>query len=380
MNTELLINNARLVLRNEIVEGSLRAYDGRITDIDSHPTGSPGAIDFAGDYLLPGLIEMHTDNLEKHMMPRPGVYWPLPIGAALAHDTQIAGAGITTVFDAISVGSYRDKSERKAMLSSAIDAVARARHAGLLRADHLVHLRCEVSDPHLPELLEGLIESPLVRLLSVMDHTPGQRQWRNLAKMKQYHNDDDMPDDKLDAFVNERLELQAQFSDKHRELVVMLGHDRSLPMASHDDTTIDHVKEAFGDGIMISEFPTTHEAAITARTHGMAIVMGAPNLVRGGSHSGNVSAVDLADENLLDALSSDYVPSSLLQSAFHMHHQIALSLPAAVAKVSVNVADMVGLMDRGEIAIDKQADLVWVSDIEGLPVVRQVWRAGERVI
>lgn len=380
MQDALVVTNAKIVLRDEVITGSVKAAEGRITDIAAGFSEVSGAVDFAGDYLLPGLIEMHTDNMEKHMMPRPGVHWPLPLGAALAHDTQIAGAGITTVFDAISVGSYREKADRKAMLSGAIAALGEANAQGLLRADHLVHLRCEVSDADLPELLDALIDLPLVRLLSLMDHTPGQRQWRDLEKMKQFHNSQDMPDDELNAYVAERQEMQAAHADKHRRIVVDIGRRRGLPMASHDDTTVEHVDEAVADGILISEFPTTREAAVAARDRGMAIIMGAPNVVRGGSHSGNISALELAEGGLLDGLSSDYVPSSLMQSAFMLHNRMELPLSETVAKVSANVADMVGLADRGEIAVDKRADLVRVRAVDDLPVVRHVWREGQRVI
>lgn len=379
MSEPTIFSNARIVLRDAIVAGSVVVADGVIRAIDGGPTAMAGARDLDGALLLPGLIELHTDNLEKHLVPRPGVHWPLPVGAALAHDLQIAGAGITTVYDAISVGSYRETGTRKAILGRALAAITQAHEAGLLRADHLLHLRCEISDPDLAGLLDDLAGSPLVRLLSVMDHTPGQRQWRDLAKMKQYHRDEDMPDDALRAYVAERQALQARHAAGHRRLVVALGRRRGLPMASHDDTTVAHVDAAVADGIAISEFPTTHAAAAAARKRGMKIVMGAPNVVRGGSHSGNVSAVELARDGLLDGLSSDYVPASLLQSAILLHRALGLPLNETVALVSANIADMLGLDDRGAIEIGRRADLVQVALAGDVPVVRAVWRAGRRV-
>lgn len=379
MSAETVFSNARIVLPDEVIHGDVAVRDGKIAGVSAHGAAPAGAIDLEGDYLLPGLIEMHTDHMEKHMVPRPGVHWPFPIGAAVAHDVQIAGAGITTVYDAISVGTYREGSVRKSILARAIEAVAEAKKQDLLRADHLLHLRCELSDPDLIELVDDFIDLPLVRLVSVMDHTPGQRQWRDLSKMKQYHSADDMSDAELDAYVQERIDLQARHAAANRREVIERSHARALPLASHDDTTPEHVEEAVADGIVISEFPTTMEAAEAARAKGMSIIMGSPNVVRGGSHSGNVSALDLAEAGLLDGLSSDYVPTSLLQAVFLVHQRIAIPLPDAVANVTSNIADVLGLDDRGAITDGRRADLIRVRDVDGLPVVREVWREGRRV-
>ena len=138
--------------------------------------------------------------------------------------------------------------------------------------------------------------------------------------------------------------------------------------------------EAKADGIRIAEFPTTHEAARAARQHGMSVIMGAPNVVCGGSHSGNVSALDLAAEDLLDGLSSDYAPKSLLHGAFILHDRIGLPLPKAVATVTAHIAAGVGLPDRGELAPGKRADLIRVRWIGDIPVVRSVWREGPQVM
>jgi alpha-D-ribose 1-methylphosphonate 5-triphosphate diphosphatase len=379
MTVESVFTNARIVLRDEVIDGTVMVREGKIYDVASGVSNASGAQNVDGDYILPGLIEMHTDHLEKHMVPRPGVYWPLPVAAAMAHDVQIAGSGITTVYDAISVGTYREGSVRKAILKRAIDAVTEGKTKDMFRADHLVHLRCEVSDPDLLDLAEEFIDLPNVALVSLMDHTPGQRQWRDLSKMKQYHSDDKMSDDDLDAYVKERLELQARYASAHRRAVVNMCQKRGIPMASHDDTTPEHVHEAVGYGIQISEFPTTMEAARIAREKGMMIIMGAPNVVRGGSHSGNVSANELAEAGLLDGLSSDYVPSSLLQAVFHLNAEIGIALPDAVAMVTSNVADVVGLTERGEIVSGKRADIIRVCNLENVPVVREVWREGRRV-
>ncbi|MEK9660204.1 MAG: alpha-D-ribose 1-methylphosphonate 5-triphosphate diphosphatase [Alphaproteobacteria bacterium] len=379
MTTETVFTNARLVLRDGIVEGSLVVADGRIRAIDGGPTSVPSAIDLGGALLIPGLIELHTDNMEKHLVPRPGVLWPQPVAAILAHDLQIAGAGITTVYDAITIGEYHENSLRRRILADSVEAVTKARTDGLLRADHLIHLRCELSDPAVVDMWTPYVDNPLVVLVSLMDHTPGQRQWRDISKMVQYNKLEGWSPERLQAYIDERVERQGIHARPNRESILAMFAPRGLPLASHDDTLVEHVDEAVGDGVLISEFPTTVEAARAARDKGMAIVMGAPNVVRGGSHSGNVSALDLAGEGLLDGLSSDYVPASLLQSAITLNRDLAIALPDAIGLVTTNVADMLGLDDRGEIAVGRRADLVQVDIVDAVPVVRTVWREGMRV-
>jgi alpha-D-ribose 1-methylphosphonate 5-triphosphate diphosphatase len=378
---DLILTNARVVTRDDVLEtGTVVVRGGRIADLDDRPTALPGAVDLGGDHLLPGLVEMHTDHLERHVMPRPKVLWPSPIAAVIAHDAQIAAAGITTVFDAIACGQYAEGSMRRQMLADEIAAVKHARSEGLLRADHWLHLRCEVADPCVVEIFEPYQADPLVRLVSLMDHTPGQRQWTDVSKLRQYDSDKGWTEAQFEARVRQRLADQARYAHRHRLQVLEMIRDRpDVVLASHDDTTEAHVDEAVEAGATIAEFPTTFTAAAKAHGAGLKTVMGAPNVVRGGSHSGNASALELAHARVLDGLSSDYVPYSLLQAAFHLPQVTDVSLPACVAMVSANIADMVGLPDRGRIAPEQRADLVRVAVVDGVPVPRTVWRGGQRI-
>jgi alpha-D-ribose 1-methylphosphonate 5-triphosphate diphosphatase len=379
MSNELLLGNARIVTADTVIAGAVRILDGKIADVSPEPARTAGAQDLDGDYLLPGLVEIHTDNLEKHFEPRPGAIWPSPLAAVLAHDTQVIGAGITTVLDAICVGDYRDSGKRRRILADSISHVAVARAAGLTRADHLFHLRCEISDPGVVEMFQPHADHPLLRLVSVMDHTPGQRQWRDLESFRTFHRDKGWTDTEFADVIEKHKVQMAQYSDVNRKAILDLCRGLDVPLASHDDTTEDHVEQAHADGIAISEFPTTLPAAKLARAYGMMNVMGAPNVVRGGSHSGNISAIALAQAGLLDILSSDYVPASLLHAAFLLHQRAAMSLPDAVRTIALNPARSVGLTDRGEIAIGQRADLVRVRLHGDLPIVREVWRGGARV-
>ena len=373
---EVVFRNARIVLGDEVIEGSVSVKDGTIAAIES---GSAKAgKDLDGDYLIPGLVELHTDHLENHYRPRPGVFWD-PLAALHAHDVQIIGSGITTVFDAVRIGSDSDVPEMGPHVENLTGAIASGREDGWLRAEHFIHLRCELPSHDVLEHFETYATHPETRLASVMDHTPGQRQFRSLDDYKRFYKIGRTPEE-LETFIIARQADHERYSAPHRAHIVRRARELGLALASHDDATIGQVEEAVTDGVAIAEFPTTLEAAAAAHDAGLAILMGAPNVVRGKSHSGNISATDLVRAGLLDILSSDYVPFALLQAAFVLPLRVdGLSLSAALATVTRNPARAAGLGDRGEIAIGKRADLVRVQVSNGLPVVRGVWRQGKRV-
>jgi alpha-D-ribose 1-methylphosphonate 5-triphosphate diphosphatase len=379
MSGSLQITNARIVTADAVVRGGLVVDRGVIQELLPAGRTESAAIDFDGDYLLPGLVELHTDNLERQFQPRPKVRWPAQ-AAMLAHDRQIAAAGITTVCDGVCVGIYGGKRERIEFLKTSLEALHEAQANRSLTAEHFLHLRCEVSDPHVVEMFEPLLEEPNLKLVSLMDHTPGQRQWHDIDKYRTFHRGrTEASEEEFQALIERRIEEQKIYADQHRKQLLALVGDRPIALASHDDTTAAHVEEAAADGITISEFPTTHVAAKAAREQGLGVVMGAPNLVLGGSHSGNVSAQHLAEEGLLDALSSDYVPVSLLHGAFRLHCMLDMPLPQAIVPISRNPAAMIGLDDRGVIAPGLRADLVRARLIGETPSVIAVWREGERV-
>jgi len=379
-SNEIILTNTHIILSNEIIYGSVKIRDGCISEIDDQPTSIKNSIDLEGDFLLPGLIELHTDNLERHCVPRPSVLWPFH-SAVIAHDAEIASAGITTVFDAIAVGGAMLNKDRDTVLIDAADAVRDAVTDKVLRVDHYLHMRCEVASTNVIELFNNFCEEPLVQLVSLMDHTPGERQFVDEAKLKVYYQGKyGLSDSEFDKMVIERKELQAKYSKKHRLEISSMCKNIGVTTATHDDATEAHIKEAITLGATISEFPTTVAAASAANNAGMSTIMGGPNVVRGGSHSGNVSASDLSDKGLLDALSSDYVPSSLLYGAFLLSDKQGLSLPDAIATVTTNPARMTNFNDRGEIKAGLRADLIQVKRCtDGTPIVRKTFKLGERV-
>lgn len=378
MSAETILTNARLVLADEVVTGSVLIRDGKIADVSS---GSARAgEDMEGDYVIPGLVELHTDHLEGHYAPRPKVRWN-PIAAVLAHDAQVATAGITTVLDALRVGLDEDGGMTAVEIRKLADAIEDSVRRDRLRADHFIHLRCEVSAA---DCLDGFAHfdgDERVRLASLMDHAPGQRQFASLEAYASYYQVKlKMSDEAFRAFCERRIGESAANSAVNRAAIAEACQARGIVLASHDDATLAHVEEAVAQGIRVAEFPTTTEAARASKHAGLGVLMGAPNVMRGGSHSGNVSARTLAEQGLLDILSSDYIPFSLIQSAFFLGEVVdQISLPQAVAMVSRNPAEAVGLADRGVIEAGRRADLVRVRVDEHVPVVRMVWREGRRV-
>jgi len=390
MSGELVLDNARLVLRDEVVLGAVTIRDGLIHDLERGRVGV--GEDFDGDYLIPGAVELHTDHAEYHMRPRPDVEWE-PTAAVLAHDAQMTAAGATTVLDAVRLGSGPDDDAAATARAARrlTEAIIGTRQADVLRADHLMHLRCEISAPDCLEQFESYADHPLVRLVSLMDHTPGQRQFESVDQFKKYYvGRGRMSETEIEAYVD-GLGEQAHADAESTRLSIAAGaRRRGVPVAAHDDATVDHVIQSAGLGAAIAEFPTTVGAASAAAERGLVIVMGAPNLVRGRSHSGNVSASTLFESGLLHILSSDYVPSSPLQAVFRITSEGTASLPEAVRLISTNPARAVGLDDRGAIEIGKRADLVRVrttgvastsrSSAGVVPVVRSVYRQGMRVL
>lgn len=385
MSTSTLFSNARLVLADEVLNGSLLAQDGHIAEVQSGRSQAADAIDLEGDYLLPGLVEMHTDNFERHLMPRPKVYWA-ELPALMAHDAEVAAAGITTVFDALGVGEADTESLRGSAWGGVLQTLDACHAQGLLRADHHLHVRCELPAPNTIELFAPFLGHPRLSLISLMDHTPGQRQWEDIEQARTYYTGKKgWSQQKFEQQVAQANELQAKYAEPHRAYFVDYCRSNAIALASHDDTTVAHVEQAHAEGASMSEFPTTVAAAQEARARGLRTVMGGPNVVRGGSHSGNVAAADLAKLGLLDILSSDYVPGSMLSGAMRLVRDGLMPLPQAVATVSRTPALATGLSDRGAIAAGLRADLIQVrmATLPGgqeHPVVRAVWREGRRVL
>jgi len=381
MAQHLVLANARIVLADAVVEnGWLAVADDLIVEVGEGSPPERGE-DLDRDLLLPGLVELHTDHLETHYIPRPKVFWD-PVAAVVSFDGQLATSGITTVLDSLRVWREEGIEEVDGQAELLARAIAQARGADLLRVEHFLHLRCEVPMPTVLAEATALIGLGEVRLASMMDHTPGQRQFRDQRKLRDYYRGKKgtLTDAELDKLFAKRMEYQATYAADNYRALVALARDHGTRLASHDDTTLEHVAQAIADGISIAEFPTTIEAAQALHGAGIRVLMGAPNLVLGGSHAGNIATAQLAKIGVLDVLSSDYVPASLLMAALLLPECVpGIDLAAAVRTVSKAPAEAVGLHDRGEILSGKRADLIRVRVGGGVPTVRTVWRGGRRV-
>jgi alpha-D-ribose 1-methylphosphonate 5-triphosphate diphosphatase len=286
MSGPRIFENAEVVTADDRFRGYLVQDEGVIVEVGRGKAPERG-LDLGGDFLLPGLVEMHTDHLEAHYMPRPKVEWN-SASAVFAYDAQIAASGITTVFDSLRIGvdEYETRAGFGSMVFEFAETIAAAQEAGHLRADHLTHIRCEVPALDAVTSLEAFLARFPVQLLSLMDHTPGQRQFRDLEKYFTYYGGKTgkSMEEVLDV-VRRRQSVGAARAAANRPAVVELARKHSIKLASHDDTTTDEVAASVAEGVTVAEFPTTQESAEASREAGMATVMGAPNVVRGRSRT-----------------------------------------------------------------------------------------------
>ena len=375
--TETIFTNAALVLPGEVVAGTLVARDGVIAEIQPGRARAAGAVDLDGDHLIAGVVDLHTDNLERQVEPRSNARWPSR-SAMLAHDAQCAAAGVTTVLDALCLGDLGFDEGRMQTAREGVADLDALSGASLLKSDHFLHLRCELPAADMLAMLDPLADHPLVRMVSLMDHSPGVGQYADLDYYRRVRRRGGMSDAAMDRRMAEIMAQRERMRLPNRRALLALMARRGVTLASHDDRTEAEIAENAADGIAISEFPVSMVAAIAAHAAGMQVIAGAPNLVRGGSHSGNVSVSDLLDARAVDALASDYVPAALVEAAF-MATGHGVALPEAVAMVTALPATMARLADRGRLSPGLRADLVRVRLHQAMPVVRAVWREGERV-
>ncbi|MFC3569035.1 alpha-D-ribose 1-methylphosphonate 5-triphosphate diphosphatase [Paracoccus simplex] len=378
--TQTILANATLILPDQVVRGRIHLADGRIAEIAEDASLPAGAIDCGGDLVLPGLVELHTDNLERHLQPRPKVEWPHQ-AAIVAHDAELASTGITTVFDALRVGSvFTSPNVGYGEYARALATeVLQLRAQGALRISHFLHLRAEICSETLVEEMAKFGPEDRVGIVSLMDHTPGQRQFRDIGKLRDYvMGKRGLSDAEFDAHVESQQALRDRLGALHEATAVAEARRYGAVLASHDDTTAGQVAVSARHGARLAEFPTTSEAAQACRDQGIAVMMGAPNLIRGGSHSGNVAAHVLAEAGLLDILSSDYVPSSLLTAAL-MLGDLWDDMPRAGAPVTSAPATAPGLTDRGALRPGARADVIRVARLGNASAVRGVWVQGNRI-
>src|ERR1700722_290348 len=379
MNAETIFTNGVLVLPDKALTGTLVIQNDTIRDVQPGRSNAPGAIDLDGDYLIPGVVDVHTDNLERQVLPRSLARWPSR-SAMVAHDAQCASAGVTTILDALCLGDLGFDAGRIQTFRDGVADLDALVPTALLKSQHYLHLRCEVPALDTLTCFDSVAEHPLVRMISLMDHSPGVGQYANIEFYRDLRRRGGLDDATVDRRIAELQEQRARVRGPNREALLERVRGRGIALASHDDRTVEEVTENARDGIRISEFPVTMEAAQAAKAAGMDVIAGAPNVVRGGSHSGNIAAADLLRSGWVDVFASDYVPPALIEAAFRVAREGLAKLPAAIAMITCRPAELAGLPDRGTLEAGQRADLVRIRVHETLPVVRQVWNGGERVI
>jgi alpha-D-ribose 1-methylphosphonate 5-triphosphate diphosphatase len=374
------LSNLRLVLPDRTLDhGSLRIEGERIAEIVEGPAPQRAdgvVINGKGFTALPGIIDMHGDMIENEIRPRLEASFPMELGV-YELDKRLAANGVTTAYAAVAFieydtpGSIRTSEHARQIVTT----IHQLRDSLLI--DLLVHARYEITTPIIAPTLYELLSSGEIHLLSLMDHTPGQGQYRDIEKH-------------IDAVVRRRKvhrsEVEEEFQDRIRHSkdpaiwraareLVELAIDTGLPIASHDDDSPDKVVAMAEIGATLSEFPVAMDAAQEAQRLGMHVVMGAPNVLRGGSHSGNLSALDAIESGIVDILAADYAPAALLQSVFIVVRRGILPLHEATKLVSANPAEALALEDRGSLASGKCADLILVEE-GAFSRVRATFRRG----
>jgi alpha-D-ribose 1-methylphosphonate 5-triphosphate diphosphatase len=369
------IRNGRVVTPSRVIEnGRVVVAGDRIVRIDrgtTHSTRNETVIDAGGGVVMPGLVDLHGDDIEEQFAPRSGAETD-PATALATTDRMNVLHGITTKFHALAFEESPEDDrnlENAARLAQAVDRGADA------LGDNRVHARCELADES-ADAVAALIEDIDVDLVSVMHHAPGGGQYDAESFERHYVEDRNWPAEAARSAAAERGEMDDVSRGRRITRIQGLARRADAPLASHDDECRDDVETMAGHGAAISEYPLTLDAARHAKALGLATVMGAPNLVRGGSLWDNLSAREAIEAGVLDALCSDYHPASLLAAPFV---DTGESLSARVNRVTRNPADIAGLPDRGRLEVGARADLI-VVDPSPTPTVERVFVAGAEAI
>lgn len=374
-------SDMRLVLPDGIMEhGSLEIEDGRIAEIREGPAPRRAdrlRIETPGMVVLPGLVDIHGDMLEREINPRPKAQ--IPIDLALHElDKRLVATGITTAYAAVSFAWHKEDSLRSEERAREIMLTVN-RLRPILLADHFVHARFEITNPEAGKVLEDLLLDRQVHLISIMDHTPGQGQYRDIEAYVKFavewskRTGEYMDEETVRARI-EHAQTRPKGWDAVRD-IARLAKEHGVVLASHDDDTAEKVALMHELGVALSEFPVSWDAARLARAKGIHVAMGAPNALQGRSLSGNLSAAEAVEAGLVDTLATDYYPASMLHAAFAFVERGVMPLHESIRLVSQNPADALGLTDRGRIVEGARADLVFV-ETNGRPRVRGTLRSG----
>lgn len=380
---DYVLGHVRAVLPDRIVDDAwIAVRGGRIAEVGAHPGGAKADVDGAGLLCLPGIIDVHSDGLEREVLPRPATPVPWPF-AVLSYEGKLSAAGITMVFHGASFGEEGSTpSGRSLPKTRALVAAVAGRRPGPV--DHRILHRLDIRSPEglaaLRTELAQTAESPV--LVSHEDHTPGQGQYADRRYYERYvagaHGlDEHAARAHVDALIVER-ERRLDTREEALSWLGALAAAGRIRLLGHDPASPTEIDDLIARGGSIAEFPTTVDTAAAAREHGLPVVGGAPNVLRGGSHNGNVAVAELAAKGLLTALASDYLPAGLVAAAFLLATQGITPLPTAVGLITSGPAEVAGLTDRGTLVPGTRADLTLVEPGDPWPIVHATLRAESR--
>lgn len=380
-NGRTIITGAKLVLPYEVIKGDI-LINGDIIEaifpcgLDFYPgfdifPGDSSSIDAEGMYVLPGIIDIHSDAVEREIAPRPHAYFPIEF-SLYELDKKIVSSGITTIYHSLSLSGAGAVGVREDQM--VIDIIDNIVHQNLKRsmARSLVHLRYEVTHIEGAPLVKELLGRNLVHMFSFMDHTPGQGQYTKPGTYEQYAMKTyGLSPEKIQMITDEAKNRRQQVDPAVLKELSRIARVKGIKIASHDDDTYDKLNAMLELGVTISEFPINIETALYAKAKGVFIAVGAPNVVRNASHGNNLKATEAITAGAADILCSDYYPPAMLAAVFKLM-ALGIKLQDAVRMISTNPAKAAGIDHLcGSIEVGKRADLVIVELENNHPFVRK---------
>jgi alpha-D-ribose 1-methylphosphonate 5-triphosphate diphosphatase len=380
----LAIKNGKIVTQDEIIEGKTLLIDSdRIKAISDSAENADDTVDAKGRFIMPGIIDVHSDKIEQYIQPRPMSRMDFEFALKVC-ERDLLGAGITTMYHSLSLFNNeifgKNLFRTKDNVQKIADLIADIHKRNHL-IHHRLHLRIEIDNVEAFDFVRDMIMQGEAHLISFMDHTPGQGQYNSLAV---YHETISKYYGKeinalgFDGILEYHKNKDTLSYEKLMELAAF-AHDKGIAVASHDDDTEEKLSLNKDIGVNVSEFPITLDVAKSAKSQGFYTVVGAANILRGCSHSGNMSAAEAVMEDCADIICSDYYPAAILQSVFHMHTKHGVPLPQMVNKATLNPARAVRIGgDYGSIEPGKKADLLIVDELDGCPVITHVFVDGKR--
>ncbi|RXK04019.1 alpha-D-ribose 1-methylphosphonate 5-triphosphate diphosphatase [Arcobacter sp. CECT 8989] len=369
---ETILRSKNVLINEEFVPADVVIKGEFIERIDEYGKNEV-AVDLGDKKIAPGIVDLHSDAIEKEIEPRPNATFPVKLAVAEL-DKKLSMAGVTTMFHAI---GFEENPKKKRSIDLAISQIeeinkANDKHLGV---DNYVHARFELSCDEAVEPIKEVISKGMVKLVSLMDHSPGQGQFKSLESFKSYYGSYyDLNEEELQKVIDKKTNKN---EDKINDLIAYTK-EHNLTLLSHDDDCIEKLDGLLNLGVQISEFPLDLEVAKYAVSKGIATGMGAPNIVRGGSQSGNIAAIDLVKEGVCKYLCSDYHPTSMLQAVYKMKEDANLDIAKGFSMVTSTPARYANLEDRGEIKEGKRADIIVVDDTH-IPKVVLTLKDGDSI-